>query len=80
MFAIVLASCGSMWNLNGAPQLNCAVAEEADIYWGRKYISCWNNRFLRVQIYIYIYIYIYDSEQPVVNSPMEHLHFSDQQG
>ena len=51
------ASCGSMWNLNWAPQVNCAVVEETCIYWGRKYISCWNNRFLRVQIYIYIYIY-----------------------
>jgi len=56
MLAVVLASCGSMWNLNWAPQVNCAVAEEAGIYWGRKYISCWNNRFLRVHIYIYIYM------------------------
>ena len=72
----MLASCGSMWNINWATQESCAVAEEAGIYWGRKYISSWNNRFLRVQIYIYIY----DSEQPVVISPMEHLYFPDQQG
>jgi len=54
MLAVVLASCGSMWNLNWAPQVNCAVPEVAGIYWGRKYISSWNNRFLRVQIYIYM--------------------------
>jgi len=77
MLAVVLASCGRMWNLNSAPQVKCAVAEEADIYWGKKYISCWKNSFLRVQIYIYIYIY--DSEQPVI-SPTKHLHFPDQQG
>jgi len=99
----MLASCGSMWNINWAPQVNCAVAEEAGIYWGKKYTNCWNNSFLTVQIYIYIYIYvyiyiyhthiyiykththyiyvcIYDSEQTVVISPMQHLHFPDQQG
>ena len=59
MLAVVLASCGSMWKLNWAPQVNCAVAEEAGIYWGKIYISCWNNRFLRVHIYIYTYIYTY---------------------
>ena len=60
LWAVVYAeaSCGSMWNVNWATQVNCTVAEEAGIYWGKKYISCWNNRFLRVHIYIYIYIYM----------------------
>jgi len=52
MLAVVLAICGSMWNLNWAPQVNCAVAEEAGIYWGKKYTNCWKNRFLRVHIHM----------------------------
>ena len=48
-------SCGSMWNQNWAPPVNCALAEDPGVYLGKKYISCWNNRFLKVQIYIYIY-------------------------
>ena len=78
MLAVVLASCGSTWNINWAPQVNCTVAVEAGIYWGKKYISCLNNRFLTVQIYIYIYIY--DSEQTVVILPKQHLYFPDHQG
>jgi hypothetical protein len=50
-----VGSCGSMWNLNWAPQVNWTVADEAGIYWGKKYISCWNNRFLKSSdIYIYM--------------------------
>ena len=48
-------SCGSMWNQNWAPPVNCALAEDPGVYLGKKYISCWNNRFLRVPIYIYIW-------------------------
>jgi len=48
-------SCGSMWNQNWAPQVNCALAEDPGVYLGKKYKSCWNSRFLEVQIYMYIY-------------------------
>jgi len=89
MLAVVLASCGSMWNLNWAPQVNCTVAKNAGIYWGKKYINCWSNRFLIVQKYIYIYIKhihiyidicIYDPEQTVVILQVQHFYFPDQQG
>ena len=31
------ASCGSMWNQNWAPQVNCALAEDPSIYVAKEY-------------------------------------------
>jgi hypothetical protein len=42
-----------MWNQNLAPQVNWALAEDPGVYLGgKKYISFWNNGFLKVQIYV----------------------------
>jgi len=75
--AYVEASCGSMWNQNLAPQVNCAFVKSLAFTWGRNIQAVGTTGFWK---FIYTYICVCDSEQTVVILPMEHLYFPDQQG
>jgi hypothetical protein len=75
MLTLVVAACGTK---TGLPKWTVHLWKTLVFTWGKIfYKSCWNNRFLRVQIYIYIYIYIYDSEQTVVILTMKHVGWCD---